>query len=1304
MRPCCRVKFGVSFLLATVAASAALLGLVSCGTAPTAFLVNGPGGAGNVAPTLTITQPTANVIRGQGAPFVIEWVDSDPDNNAQISFDLINTANNSIVPLISGIAENDQIGPDSQNIGTALIPIGSYNLRGTIDDSVNPPVEVFATVAGATGQRVLVQIVGEGQAGTQNQPPSIAIAAPTFDLSVAQDDVVQVTVVPSLVSDRPYDVDDDVILYIVFDTDLNPNNDDPANPDPTRIVVLDQRTINQGVATPIDINIAIDLSRTPPRPGGAPYFIRATIDDGENPRVHQYSIGTANVTQLAAGLVDLAEIGKTLSGSRFYGFNPGANFGSTVRTITDFDGDGVDDFIMVAQFGNPRNAGLVGEAYLVYGQPNVRFGGTIAANSVSATVPGVLFEAPPVRPGGIPGEPVSNGITDVNILPDFTADGRPELIFGLSRTFGAFESMDFDPSDQPTAVDETTPIEVVLRQGLVTVQEGDGNPVTTSTLYAMEDTVISTVQPGTILGSSASLSWRDDEDLTRKWALIKFPSVLNHLPDDPFSIDVPEVQATLELRVFDTGGQAAVHEVLTDFNEQTTYNDFNNGEDPEPGVDFFLDPGTQTGELENVDAADAGVVEVDVSPLVRRLLDGLLSGSNDEIRLILVPTAGNSEDEAGVRSSEFTVDRPLLRIQYERLAATTAFGCYPDLFANNAADTGMADPFDVQFFAGGMAVVVNSTNRDNDGPINTARLDSTVVTLELAGQRNFLLDANGLNPTGGEIFARADNSTAGDALGNDQQQAGRIAGARFVSGFFDFEDHLQLRQPARDDLFGQTVGLLGDIDNDGLGEIVISAPRNELYGVELIETFGFLSTHFWSTTFEGSVVIVPGRNYFLEDDRERQEASGTSSIPWLDHTRNPPGSCQPPVRARSVFLPAGTFEVFAENVNDMLGGAGSGGDFNQDGLDDLLCGAYLNDRPGVTDSGAVYVLYARNVLSDFFLAFADDPIRRAPMLRIRGLTRGDQIGWKQTAVRDVNGDRLDDILFSSPRTDFGGITRSTCGEDFDDDGVVDQDDFNVLSFNQCQTQFGNDVFLNEPCKSYDYDNDGDIDADDRCVFCCLSDDCDPEATCVFGRTASCCESLVDNGFVGVAFGGRFIDGDRSISQLATSDLPGAIFFGGGAGHRAGVDISSAGDFNQDGFGDFLIAVPGETRRDSAGRLRVGIVYLVFGGTHLENTIWNLSDPERGVGSAELPGIVFMSPYVAGRPNEAAPVSVGLLGDINNDGFDDIAIGNPRADFIDLSFPQGPEAPGSDAGAGRRRDAGDAYIIYGSNFGSNSGAP
>jgi hypothetical protein len=232
------------------------------------------------------------------------------------------------------------------------------------------------------------------------------------------------------------------------------------------------------------------------------------------------------------------------------------------------------------------------------------------------------------------------------------------------------------------------------------------------------------------------------------------------------------------------------------------------------------------------------------------------------------------------------------------------------------------------------------------------------------------------------------------------------------------------------------------------------------------------------------------------------------------------------------------------------------------------------------------------------------------------------------------------------------------------------------------------VYSDDSCKVFDYNNDQVIDSDDETIFQCLAD----------GGGETCCSNRVDNGFIGIIFGGVFIDGDRTIDQLATDDLPGAVFYGSAFGHRAGVDVNSAGDFNQDGFGDILVVVPGESRLDRAGRERLGVVYLIFGGTHLYNTQWSLAQ----VGSADLPGIVFLSPYVEGRPNEAAPSTASSIGDINDDGFGDIAIGNPKADFVDLSFPQGPDA--TDSSLGRRRDAGDAYIIYGNNFGTNRAAP
>jgi hypothetical protein len=1087
-----------------------VVGVASCSTAPTAFLVQGASQLGNDPPTLTITEPIADITRGQGDPFLIRWIDADRDSNAKIRFSLLNTvtnvltATNALIVLVEGVNENDTTGIDTLQVPTGLIPVGTYNIQGIIADE-DTTVEVFAmtTTTGTTPKRVVVTMVGAG-GGPQTVPPILMVTAPAFNLSVAQDDELVVRVQPNAiapVNTIPFDPDSDVTLYLVLDFNLDPNNDDPvnydpsaiidlANPDPSAIIVLETRTVAAGAFGEEVFTKRIDLAKVPARPDGKPYYIRVTADDGTNPRVHQYAVGTINVVQLAAGTVDLADIGKKLSGARLYGFNPGANLGSSVAYVQDFDADGIDDFVVVARFGNPQSVGPVGEAYLLYGRDKLRFGGTISVNSISQTVSGVVFQAPPVRTRSIPDFFArTEGITDVSFIRDMSGDGRPELLFALPHVHGAYDSTDYDP--------------------------GDENPT-------------------------------------------------------------------------------------------------------------------------------------DINP----------------------------------------------------------FGCYPDPYVNNFTDSAR----DWGFFAGGMAVLVNSQNRDNDPTITPRplRLDTTAIALEYSGQwAGIVLDGEG-DSASGFIYPRADNANV-DPLGSDPSEQFRIAGARFIAGGFDY---IFQYERAREDLFGQNVNSLGDLTGDGLDEIIISSPRNERYLHDLVPVpeLGY-SPLSESTMFVGSITVLPGRNYNLESQRDLDDGTGTSTTPFLDHhNHGSGGSCtSTPPSGRHYDIPVQMFEIFSEDIDDMLGGGRSAGDFNQDGLDDILCGASLNDRrTTLLDTGATYIIYGRTTFGEIQLIRADDSQLRPPMLRIRGLSTGDQIGWRQTAGLDVNGDRIDDVFIGSPRVDFGDVTGSKCD-------TVDPNDLREVSFHDCQVAFGDEVFFGDYCKVFDYDNDGDIDDDDRCVFCCLSDDCEPDSTCVHGRNPlTCCEHLVDNGFVGIVFGGQTTDGDRDITQVGTTDLAGVVFYGGKAGDRAGMDVSSAGDFNHDGFGDILIAAPGERRLDNAGRERVGVVYLVFGGTHLQNPsakcndnqfCWNLSDPERGVGSPELPGIIFLSPYVAGRPNEAAPTTVGFIGDINHDGYGDILIGNPKADFMDQSFPQeGPNEPGSDPSSGRRSDAGDAYIVYGSNFGSNRSTP
>jgi FG-GAP repeat len=1259
-----------------VAAMLMVLGAVattSCDTASLPEFVRGQEVIGNSVPTLSILRPDADTSISQGQGLVIEWIDADRDDDATISFSLVAENDPSVViPLVDGIRENDDVNPDRFTASTLLVPLGTYRLRGTIDDGRNRPVTAVALSRAAGLGEVLVSIVEEGTTVTVDRPPQVFVSQPAINLSVSQDDTLVITVQPlresnvdpglGLVVDDPFDVDSSTTLYIVLDLDDDPRNDNVIAPDPTKIIpIADPLNITIGDFETKVFPIVIDLETIPLRRDGSPYYIRATIMDGLNTPVHSYAAGTINVVRSASGLVDLGEVGRTLAGARMVGFNPGSRLGTTMVSLRDFDMDGVDDFAMLAQFGNPRNLGNIGEGYVIYGQAGIRFGGTINVNSTSRSLPGFILEGPPMRGPqlGI-SNPRTEGITDIGIVPDLNGDGRPELLVGMPHAEGQFQARDDDPDDNPPEGDETLRVEIVLRQG------PDGKEVSISnedepvqSYFGVEDTVISSAEPDRNF-RAADLEWVNRGPADIMYSLVKFKGVLLEFPAGDTPDRIADITGSLAFQVLNTGGQATIHELFTDFDASTvTFNNFLNGAAPVAGEDY------EEEELANINANGLDGVQVQINDLLQRLLINDLP--NSEIRLIIIPGedgAEDADDNVRLASSEFadTRQRPQLTITYNREVIGGPFGCYPDLFANNFSDEGDEDAGrnERKFEASGFVTVIHSTNRDNAGIINPDRLADTIVSLELVGQRPIISLPQG-------IIQRAE----GD-------EPARIEGCRFQAGFYDFQDHLQAEQPPLNGMFGRRVSFIEDLDLDQTPEIIISAPTNEMDHAEILQNFGATSTHFNSRNYTGSIVFFPGTDYDADFWRDKPGNTGTSVIPGPtdEAEASPcegPGTCDPtrPVPRCGLRGPAQAFQIFAEDPTDYLGGARSAGDFNRDSVPDLLCGAKFNDlREDLPDTGAVYIVYMRSPTGDFDLSTAEESTTRPPMLRIRGETPGDQIGWAQEPVRDVNGDGVDDVMIASPFTDFI-LARPECDVTAAEVGI----DRNL--FNGCS---GLEVFKGDSCKAFDFNNDRTIDADDRAVFDCLE----------VGGGSDCCP--VDNGFIGIIFGGVNRQGDRTISQLGTSELPGVVFYGTSPGDLAGYAISTAGDFDKDGFGDILIAAPGETRLDSDGNTRLGVSYLVFGGPHLENQATPIELSEIG---DRIPGIVFMTPFVDSGPDEAPTDNVGHLGDINDDGFSDIAIGVTRADLLDDTFPQGEGGPND---TGRRPDQGDAYIIYGNNIG------
>lgn len=408
--------------------------------------------------------------------------------------------------------------------------------------------------------------------------------------------------------------------------------------------------------------------------------------------------------------------------------------------------------------------------------------------------------------------------------------------------------------------------------------------------------------------------------------------------------------------------------------------------------------------------------------------------------------------------------------------------------------------------------------------------------------------------------------------------------------------------------FAEWVASAGDINGDGFEDIIISADEYD----------------FGATTKAGAVYVLFGG------------AAGLAALDIADGLVD--GIIQ-----TSLLDGYNGFQVHGTLVNQQFGQSVNGaGDVDGDGFDDLIIG--VDNLPG----GQVYLLFGKAT----GFAASGTPVLTAGadgyIFSPVGPNSGDDLGYSVSSAGDFNGDGFDDFIigarFADPNSGatndgegaaylvFGG--RANLEQLDGDDGATGG------AINLGNLSVGEGVVISTTgtgqTAGYSVSALGDINGDGFDDIGVTAPNDDP-----FGGTSN-------EGRAMVLFGRPDSIGIAPLINGASLNGVQGFWMGGlNAGDRLGDEISGGGDVNGDGFDDIIVTA---ARADPYGISSAGSAYVVFGKSVFR----------RNLDLSTLDGSNGFRVHGA-RTADYTGISASILGDINGDGFDDVAIG---AHFFD----------------------------------------
>jgi hypothetical protein len=381
-------------------------------------------------------------------------------------------------------------------------------------------------------------------------------------------------------------------------------------------------------------------------------------------------------------------------------------------------------------------------------------------------------------------------------------------------------------------------------------------------------------------------------------------------------------------------------------------------------------------------------------------------------------------------------------------------------------------------------------------------------------------------------------------------------------------------------------------------------------------------------------------------------AQGGTVVPTAVPTGEPVGTPTvapgPPPLTIDLATTAPIATIFAADMGDIGSDipALATGDFNGDGVVDLLVGARFGDGldNARKDSGEAYIIFGSPTL-----AGAVDIAEHEQDVTILGARPGDNLGYS-VAGGDLNGDGIDDIIVGAPFSDGPFKERTDPGEAYVIFGSPDLSGTVDLGVRQADlriTAAEGFSHVGDSLCTGDVNGDGLVDIVAGAPFTGR----EPGSPVGGPRTHL--------GGVYVVFGSPTLAGSVSVGKDEQDfTIEGKEAFG-----ELG-DSVACGDVNGDGIVDIIAAAEAADGPDAA-RSNAGEVYVFFGSQELGGRVSAAGDQQLTILGAD--------------PQDTLGFSLAS-GDVNGDGIDDIIVAARLAD--------GPD--------NARDTAGEVYVIFGSS--------